>query len=107
MYRFNPAAESEDPVTLVVGCEQGDAQLVRQRPDAVLARPDPLPAELHDRAIREGVVEQASADPIARLEHHHRTTRGLKVAGGGQSRQARPDHDYLDLVHVVLPPAFA
>jgi hypothetical protein len=59
-------------VAFVVGIEGADAELADQGSHAVLARTDPLPADLHDMPAANGHVERASAYAIACLEHEKR-----------------------------------
>jgi hypothetical protein len=61
-----------------------------------------LPADLDD-LIRAGqrLVEQASADAIARLEDHDARPAGLQVAGCRQAREAGPDDADVGLVLVL------
>src|SRR3954463_8780234 len=64
-----PVAADEHVVAGVVGREEPDADLARERLDVVLGRPGERPAELGVASGREGVAEHAPADAVARLEH--------------------------------------
>src|SRR6478672_5951433 len=98
-----PAVELENALAVIVGREQREAELVRERAHAMLCRTDPLAAELHHRAVGEGVVEQPPADAIPRLEHHDGLTRRLEVTCSRQPGQASAHYDDIELIHVVLP----
>jgi hypothetical protein len=52
-----------------------------------------LPADLHYLATAELMVERATSDAIARLEHDHRVTGVDQVTGRAQAGQTRTDHD--------------
>ena len=80
-------------VALLVAREGAHAELVGERQHAVLRRPDPLPAELDDRAVGERVVEDAPADAVAGLQHDDAAALLLEAAGGGQAGEAGPDDD--------------
>ncbi|HUZ84103.1 MAG TPA: hypothetical protein VMU66_05375, partial [Gaiellales bacterium] len=80
---------------LRVGLEGPDPKRTGASEDPVLSRPDPLPADLHDLAGAERVVERAPADAIACLEHHHGVPRGDQVGRRRQPREAGADHDHV------------
>ena len=75
------------------------AELVGERQHAVLGRPDPLPAELDDRAVGERVVEDAPAHAVAGLQHDDAAALLLEAAGGRQAGEAGPDDDDINGVH--------
>ena len=58
-----------DVVAVLDRSGRPDAELVGERQHAVLRRPDPLTAELDDRAVCERVVQDAPADAVAGLQH--------------------------------------
>ena len=79
--------------------DQADLQPARGRDHACVAGPDIGAASLADAAELAHRVH-APADALLRLEHEHVETLRLERVGGGQSREARADHDYVvPLVH--------
>ena len=90
------SAHLEDALAVVVGGEEREAELLGQGAHPVLRRSDPLAAELHQRAVRERVVEDAPADAIASLEHDDRVARRLEIARGRQAGQAGAHDDDID-----------
>ena len=77
-----------------------DAELLGQRGEPVLGRPDPLAARLHDLAGADVLVERAPADPVARLEHDHAAAGPLQIAGGHEPGQAGPHDDDIGFVRI-------
>jgi hypothetical protein len=62
----------------------------------VLRRADPLPTQLDDRAVVEGVVPDPPADTVASLEHDDVVSGGDQVTGGDQAGDAGSDHADVD-----------
>lgn len=62
--------ELQDAVSIVESRERADAELVGERGDPSLRRPDPLSAELDDLPRRDLGGEEATPDAPAGLEHH-------------------------------------
>lgn len=88
-----PAAEVEELAAGVVRRVGGDAELRGQLGDVVLARADPLPADLHDLPAAQVVVERPPAHPVARLDHQHLTAALTQPRRRGQPRKPGPHHD--------------
>ena len=84
--------EIEQVVAVGVGGKRHESELGDQRAHAVLARSDPLAAELDGAPTREGVVQHAAADAFARFEHEHVAPGRAQPARRGQAGEARP-HD--------------
>jgi hypothetical protein len=90
-----------------VGREQPEAEILGKRQDAVLGRPDPLPAELDHGPVGQRVVQESTADAVAGLQDEDRDVSGYKIARGDQSGHAGPNHYDVDsfgdvrLVHPV------
>ena len=84
-----PAAVLEHVLALHVGGERLHAELARQRGEAVLGRPDPLGADLHDVAAADVLVEHPAADPVARLHDDHGRSRGRQPRARPSARRAR------------------
>jgi hypothetical protein len=87
------ASVVEDLLALGVGLERRHSERARAGEDPVLARSDPLPADLDDLAAADRMVERPAPDPVARFEHDHRVPGLGEVAGGAQPGEARADHD--------------
>jgi hypothetical protein len=77
--RRAPAVGEVDVVAGVVGVEQADAEGLGEREHVVLGRPDEGAAALGDGPVAQVEVEDAAADAVAGLEHHHR------LAGAGDA----------------------
>ena len=77
-------------------------ELLGERGEAVLRRPDPLAADLHDLAVAEVLVQQPAADAIARLEHDHRGAAGQQVAGRHEAREPGADDGHVGLAQCSL-----
>ena len=95
-----------DVVSLAVGREEIDSELVEQRVHARLVRRDPLAAELVGLSAELGVPEPPS-DPIASFEHDDVTSCGDEPPGGREPRNARADDGDVGLdqagIHASLP----
>ena len=91
----------------VVRGERLEPELGGEFGHAELGRADPLPAELHDGAVGERVVEDPAADAVAGLEHHDLFARGHELARGDQSCDPGADdgHVGLDALRHLSSPA--
>ena len=98
-------------VAFVVGIVGADAELADQGSHAVLARTDPLTADLHDMPSANRHVERAPAYAIACLEHEKRIySAPFELAARHQTREPRTDDDHVDMPYGrtrVLPPGGA
>ena len=59
-----------------VGRKQPEAEFLGERQDAVLGRPDPLPAELDHGPVGQRVVKEPSTDAVAGLQDEDRNVSG-------------------------------
>jgi hypothetical protein len=87
-----------------VGREGGDAELVGERRDPLLGRPDPLAAHLDYLVPADLLVEQATADAVARLDHNRPLAGGGDPAGGDET--GKPSTDDCD-VSLSRPAGFS
>ena len=99
-----------DVVSLSVGREEIDSELVEQRVHARLVRRDPLTAELVRLSAELGVPEPPS-DPIASFEHDDVTSCRDEPPGGREPCNARTDDGDIGLdqagIHASWPSAAA
>jgi hypothetical protein len=93
------AADDHHGVAVVVLLVLRHAELVHQRMNSVLARPDPGSAAIDPRTVRPGLGEGAATDPITRLQQGHRMPRLFEPQRGRQPRESRSDHAEIDLRH--------
>ena len=93
------AVDAQEVIALLIGREGGEPELVGERQDAVLGRADPLPAELDDRAVGEGVVERAPAHPVASLQHDDAAALLPEAAGSGQAGETGSHDDDINGFH--------
>jgi hypothetical protein len=91
------AVDNHHRVAVVVLLVIGHAELVHQRIDAVLARPDPRAAAIDPHPVVASYGERAPADPVTRLQQGHRMTRLFQPQGGRQTCESRTDHAIIDL----------
>src|SRR5262249_9313376 len=82
-----------DRLALGVGLERREPELVDEREDAVLPRPDPLTATLGDHAVRDVEIHRPAAEPVARLKDQHRPLGLGEAACRRETRDPGPDHD--------------
>ena len=79
----------------VVRGERLEPELGGELGHAELGRADPLPAELHDSAVGERVVEDPAADAVTGLEHHDVFARGHELPRRDQSRDPGADDSHV------------
>jgi hypothetical protein len=75
------------------------AELVHQRVDAVLARPDPCAATIDPRSVWENFGVGAAADTVTSFEQGHRATRLFQPQRSGQSRKSSAYYAKVNLCH--------
>ena len=105
-----PVRVDVDVVSVAVGGKEADAELLEQRVHARLVRRDPLPAELVRLAAELG-VPQASADPVASLEHDDLAAFSDEPACSRETGNTRADDGdvrfYAAGAHASVPSAAA
>jgi hypothetical protein len=87
----------DDAFTFVVGGIGADTQLLGERVEAVLAGSDPGAAEVHLRPVVQVLCPDATADPIARLEHGYGASGFCQAAGCREPGIAGADDTELGL----------
>ena len=100
-----PVLVDVDVVSVAVGGEEVDAELLEQRVHARLVRRDPLAAELVRLAAELGVPEP-SADAIARFEHDDLAALGDEAPRGGETCDAGADDGDVRLDHAGAHASF-
>ena len=89
-------------LALPVGWKRANTQLASQIGNRSLTRPDPLAARFREVAVAEVVVEGASANTVARLQHHEGFASGtLQVPCSGQAGQPGTDDGHLKYVALI------
>jgi hypothetical protein len=93
------AVPVDQVVALVVGGVTLKTELVGERVDLVLRRPNPFATDLgHLIADRQWFVEEPAANAIARLANDYRKTLRFKLARSYKASQAGADNDYIGIV---------
>jgi hypothetical protein len=75
------------------------SELVHQRVDAVLARPDPGATAIDPRSVGEDLGVGAPADSISGFQQGHRATGLLQPQGGRQTGESCTDNAIVDICH--------
>ena len=88
-----PAAGEVDVPAGVEARERRDPELVDERADVVLRRPDELRAEVDDLTAGHGAVEHPPADAIARLDDRHRVPGAGDLARRDEAGEPGADDD--------------
>src|SRR5262249_7778204 len=102
----HPAVQLEDVLAVDVLLEGLDAELAREPIDRVLPRPDPGAAAIDPASVGTALGPDASADPIARLEHDDAAPRLGQPPRGGETRVARTDDADIgpEILHCPVSP---
>jgi len=91
------AVDDHHGVAVVVLLVFPHAELVHQRMNAVLTRPNPGAAAIDPGSVGTVFGERATADPVSRLQQGHRPTGPFQPQGGRQTRESRTDHAIIDV----------
>jgi len=91
------AVDDHHGVTVVVLLVFPHTELVHQRMNAILTRPDPRAPAIDPGSVGTVFRERATADPVTRLEQGHRPARPFQPQGGRQTCESRTDHAKIDV----------
>ena len=87
-----------DRLAVDVLLEHRHLELVGQRDDVVLGRPDERATGLDHGAGAEAVVEHPAADAVTGLDDEHRAAGARHLASGHEAGDAGADHDDVDVL---------